>query len=434
MGEQQGGKKMTLQFRSYVLALLGLTLFIPSAFAQESPPAGTPAAAGQPLPADSAPPAAIPEPSPPPAPASVAIAPAASPLKIDDPSGNTIRFGLLLQPQYQAASSPTLNSYSHNLYIRRTRLLVGGKLLGKLEFFFDTDYPNLFLDSTNTAAAGAPEVFEKTGPGMMIQDAFVTYKVLDGSMEDYLKVDAGFMLPPMSHNAVQGATTLFGWDYFTYAFRHSNSFGSTVAPVGRDAGVQLRGLLVDGHLEYRLGLFQGLRDNVSATDVQARNFFRATGRVQVNLLDAETGFFYAGTYLGAKRIASVGGSFDIQGAYKYFAVDGIVDMPLGPGVVTGQLNLAHWNGGTLIPGLPKQTALMGEAGYSFAGYQVSPIIRYEHLWGSGALPNQAIYSGGLAYWPYGHNMNLKAFFSHVKTDGAARGANQFNLQWQVYFF
>ena len=420
---------MTLQFRCCVLALTAFTVHTASAFAQEPP---APPATETTAPVAPAPDASM---SPAPAAVSMAIAPAASPLKLEDPSGNSIRFGLLLQPQYQALSSPTLNSYSHNLYIRRTRLLVGGKLLGKLEFFVDTDYPNLFLDPTPAAAtAGAPEVFAKNGPGMILQDAFVTYKVLEGPMEDAVKVDAGFMLPPMSHNAVQGATTLYGWDYFSYSFRHGNSFGSTVNPVGRDAGVQLRGLVVDGHLEYRVGLFQGLRDAVSVTDVPARNFFRATARVQVNLLDAEPGFFYAGTYLGAKKIASVGASFDIQGAYKYFALDGIVDMPVGPGVVTGQLNLAHWNGGSLIPLLVSQTALMGEAGYNFSGYQVSPIIRYEHLWGSGAVANQATYSGGVAYWPYGHNMNLKAFFSHVKIDGFARGSNQFNLQWQVYFF
>ena len=425
---------MTLQFRCCVLALAAFAVYAPSVFAEEPP---APPAADTTAPVAPAPEASM---SPAPAAASMAIAPTASPLKIEDPSGNSIRFGLLLQPQYQAVGSSALNSYSHNLFIRRTRLLVGGKLLGKLEFFVDTDYPNLFLDS-NTAAEGAPEVFAKNGPGMILQDAFVTYKVLDGPMEDALKVDAGFMLPPMSHNAVQGAATLYGWDYFSYAFQHGNSFGSTTNPVGRDVGVQLRGLLVDGHLEYRVGLFQGRRDNVSATDVQARNFFRATGRLQVNLLDPEPGFFYAGTYLGAKRIASVGASFDIQGAYKYFAFDGIVDMPVGPGVVTGQLNLAHWNGGTLLPLLLSQTALMAEAGYNFAGFQVSPIVRYEHLWGSGApaapatyLANQARYSVGVAYWPYGHNMNLKAFYSRVQTTGEARGFNQFNLQWQVYFF
>jgi hypothetical protein len=430
---------MTLQLRYYVVALSGLFATVPSVHAEETSASGGAATTGQAPMADSASPgmpAANPEASMPPpaaAPAAAVIAPTAGPLKIED-NGNSIRFGVLLQPQYMAASSQTpLNSYSENIYLRRTRVLVGGKLLGKLEFFADTDYPNLFLDS-NTAAVGAPEVFAKSGPGMYIQDAFVTYKVLDNPMEDALKVDVGFMLPPMSHNAVQGATTLYGWDYFTFSFQHSNSFGSTVNPVGRDVGVQLRGLLVDGHLEYRAGLFQGLRDNVSGTDVQARNFFRATLRVQVNLLDPEPGFFYAGTYLGAKKIASVGASFDVQGAYKYFAVDGIVDMPLGPGVVTGQLNLAHWNGGTLLPALVKQTALMGEAGYNFAGYQVSPIIRYEHLWGSAALANQARYSGGVAFWPYGHNMNLKAFYTRVKTDGFARGFNQVNLQWQVFFF
>jgi hypothetical protein len=207
--------------------------------------------------------------------------------------------------------------------------------------------------------------------------------------------------------------------------------------VGRDAGVQLRGLLVDGHVEYRVGLFQGLRENRTATNLEARNFFRVTGRVQINLLDAEPGFFYAGTYLGAKKIASIGGSYDFQDKYKYFAADGIVELPAGPGVVTGQVNLAHWDGGTFIPALAKQTALMGEAGYAIAEFRLNPILRVERLWPTGGADQTRI-GGGVAFWPYGHNNNIKAFYAHVTTDGVGGAAsssyNQFNLQWQVYFF
>jgi hypothetical protein len=35
----------------------------------------------------------------------------------------------------------------------------------------------------------------------------------------------------------------------------------------------------------------------------------------------------------------------------------------GTGWVTAQADLAQWNGGTYIAALPKQTALMAEAGY-----------------------------------------------------------------------
>ena len=374
--------------------------------------------------------------APTPAPAAPTLDPATSapatfnPLKLESAGGNSIKLGILLQPQYQALSSPTLNGYSQNLFLRRTRILVGGTLLGVIDYFVDTDYPNLFLSSNVAGEMGAPNTSVKAAPGMNIQDAFATYKGLG----DVFKVDAGFMLPPMSHNAVQGAGTLYSWDYFSYTFQHTNSFLTSAPPVGRDVGVQLRGLVLDGHLEYRAGLFQGLRNAQTATDVGSRNFFRATGRVQVNLLDAEPGFFYAGTYLGTKKIASLGAAFDVQSGYKYFALDGIVDLPLGPGVATAQVNLAHWDGGTFIPALVKQTALMGEAGYAFSAVHLSPIVRIEHLSGSGALANQSRYGAGVGFWPYGHNSNLKAFYTRTQTSGAPRGFDQFNLQWQVYFY
>jgi hypothetical protein len=365
------------------------------------------------------------------------VPPAAKPLRIDGPDGTNIRLGILLQPQFQAINSPTLGGYSNNLYLRRARILLGGTLLGRVDYFMDTDYPNLFLDS-NTAAEGAPVNFQKNTPGMNIQDAFVTYKPLADMKQfaDMVKVDVGYMLPPMAHNAVQGAGTLYSFDYFTYSFAHSDSFSSSGKPVGRDLGVQLRGLLVEGHIEYRIGLFQGKRDNQNTTDVAAHNFFRASGRLQINLLDPETGFFYQGTYLGTKKIASVGGSFDFQDKYKYFAGDAIVDLPAGPGVVTGQVNLAHWDGGSFIPTLFKQTALMGEAGYLIADVRLNPILRLEHRWGSGTVSDQTRLGGGLAFWPNGHNINLKAFYARVKDtlNGNSSSFNQINLQMQVYFF
>jgi hypothetical protein len=428
---------MNLEPRSFVAVLFGMVLSTSNALAQEpASPVGAEAPSSPP-PSESATPTSVPAAASPASEASL-VPPAAGQLRIDGPKGSSVRLGLLLQPQLQAVNNPPAlgGGYAKNIYVRRARILLGGTLMDNIEYFVDTDYPNLFLDS-NTAAAGAPETFAKNTPGMNVQDAFVTFKALG----DMLKVDAGYMLPPMAHNAVQGAGTLYSFDYFSYTFQHNAGgvFLTSGNAVGRDAGVQLRGLLVDGHVEYRVGLFQGLRENRTATNLEARNFFRITGRVQVNLLDAEPNFFYAGTYLGAKKIASIGGSYDFQDSYKYFAVDGIVDMPLGPGVVTGQVNLAHWDGGTFIPAtaLAKQTALMGEAGYAIAEFRLNPILRVERLWPTGGADQTRI-GGGVAFWPYGHNNNIKAFYAHVTTDGVGAAAsssyNQFNLQWQVYFF
>ena len=419
--------------------------------AAQTPPEAPPGVAvpqpEAPPPAPPPPPPPAPPPPAPPPPAPMALAaaapapaapasgyvlspPAQSPLKIESPNGSSIRLGLLLQPQFQSVSSATLNGYSNDLYIRRTRILLGGTLLGVFEYFVDTDFPNLFL--TEPPMMGMPDPGTKATPGMNIQDAIGTWKAYG----DMIKVDVGYMLPPLAHNAVQGATTLYSWDYFTYTFQSGVAapFNASASPVGRDAGLQLRGLVVDGHLEYRAGLFQGRREAATATDVVARNFFRFTGRLQVNLLDPEPGFFYAGTYLGAKRILSVGGSVDLQDSWRYFAVDGFLDFPLGPNVITAQINYAYWNANGGIVTFPnRESALMGEAGFLIGAAALSPIIRVEHLWVTNENDTTRL-GGGLAWWPFGHNSNLKAFYTNAKTENAARSVNQFNVQWQLYFY
>ena len=420
------------------LIVCALALTAGTARSEEAPPPPPPEV----VPA--APPAAPPMAEPvaaPMAPPPIAPAPAWPPsvsFKMEPSSGNTIKVGLLLQPQFQTLGSTALNGTSYNLFLRRTRLLVSGTLFGDFEYFFDTDYPNLFLATNEGPTAAAMATTVKNTPGMNIQDAFATWKAYG----DMIKVDAGYMLPPMAHNAVQGAGTLYSWDYFMFTFLSTNNalLGSAAnpTPVGRDLGVQLRGLLFDGHLEYRAGLFQGLRSPEQpeaaggmATTVGSNNFFRAVGRIQVNLLDAEPGFFYAGTYLGKKKILSFGISGDTQSSYHYFAGDGFADLPAGPGIFTAQVNAAHWNGGTFIPGLPKETAVMGEIGYNFDPIHISPIFRAEYLWST--VANQSHLGGGLALWPYGHNANLKAFYTRNSETGAAHGDNQFNVQWQLYF-
>jgi hypothetical protein len=384
------------------LVVCALALTAGTVRAQEAPPAPPPPPVPEVVPAvpvlpPAAPPMAEPPPAAPMAPPPAAPAPAWPPsisFKSEPSTGNTLKIGLLLQPQFQMLGSNSLDGNAYNLYIRRTRLLVAGTLFGNFEYFVDTDYPNLFLATNEAPSATANATTTKATPGMNIQDAFITWKAYG----DMIKIDAGYMLPPMAHNAVQGATTLYSWDYFAFTFLSTANtlLGSTASPVGRDAGLQGRALLLDGHIDFRVGLYQGLRATDqpatmggAATTVGSNNFFRATGRLQINLLDAEPGFFYAGTYLGKKKILSLGITGDTQKSYHYYGGDVFADLPLGPGIFTGQINVVHMTGGTFIPGLPKQTALMGEVGYNLGGLNLSPIFRFEHLWGAGGLGSAA---------------------------------------------
>ena len=143
-----------------------------------------------------------------------------------------------------------------NLFLRRFRFMVGGTLFKYFEYFFQVDYPNLFkLDLSDTMA------IDKNAPGLNIQDAFVTFKALG----ELIKIDAGFMLPPLSHNSLESAAKLYGNDYFANSFRRNlfsvaDPFKSDgESPVGRDAGVQARVLVLNGHINVRAGAYMGHR-------------------------------------------------------------------------------------------------------------------------------------------------------------------------------
>jgi hypothetical protein len=345
---------------------------------------------------------------------------AAEGLKVETKDAS-LKLGILAQPAYRFDSASTANSNqsTENIFIRRARILVGMNLGQNFEFFGETDSPNMGL-ATSSAA-------KTTNPSMYLQDAFVTYK----SGMDSFKMDAGLMLPPFMHNSVQGAGTLYSWDYFNNAFAQGTV---TQSNVGRDYGVQARGLVMD-HLEYRVGAFQGQRNGAGA------NGFRLAGRLQYNLWDAETGYFYQGTYGGAKKVLSVGVGFDSQNDYRGYAADVFLDYPMGPGVITAQVDYANLDGQTMFATLPQQQLLMAEAGYRFDTWKVSPIFRFEKK--SFAAETNNYYNetrtgGGLVYWMNNHNTNMKLFYTHISpnTDQATtlKGSNEVNLQLQLYYF
>ena len=166
--------------------------------------------------------------------------------KTEATPASTIKFGLLVQPQFQmqqsryASATATADGWK-NLYVRRTRLLVGGTIFGVFDYFFDTDFPNLGLDGrvddgdgATMAGHDAEQLQGRVGdehPGR------VHHLQADGDM---LKIDAGYMLPPLAHNAVQGATTLYAWDYFANSFRGLQLRPPTAAPAATPASSRTR--------------------------------------------------------------------------------------------------------------------------------------------------------------------------------------------------
>jgi hypothetical protein len=321
------------------------------------------------------------------------------------------KFGLLGQFQADTIEDPGTDAQTSNLFIRRLRLMFGGQVANNVTFFVETDSPNL----GKTLANG-----KNIQPAMILQDAYAEFKATGA-----FAVDAGLMFIPFSRNFLQSAASLLPIDYGAHTYDQS---GPTQSSTGRDTGFQAKGYALKDHLEYRIGAFQGVRDAAS------RRAFRYAGRVQYNLLEPEVGFFYTGTYLGKKRIVSIGGAFDHQSDYDAYDLDVFVDHPLGTGAFTGQFDYNRFDGGTLLRTLPKQDNLLLELGYLIVAAKLTPFAQITHrnVAGTGT-GDETRTSLGAGYCWAGHNANIKAAYERIAPTGAS-AQNGFTIQLQVFYF
>ena len=342
------------------------------------------------------------------------VVPAASAqvvIKVNDDT--FFKLGLLLQTQADAAQDPATRAYAQNVFVRRVRLLLGGQISKNLSFFLETDSPNLGKSLTAGTKNSQPQLY--------LQDAYAEWK-----FNDKIAIDAGLMLPSISRNGLQSAATLLPVDYGPHTFAFS---GPTQSNVGRDTGIQAKGYLANKKLEYRAGVFQGMRDT------QNREL-RFIGRVQYNFFDPETGFFYTGTYLGKKKILAVGAGIDRQHEYDGYAFDVFLDWPLknGAGAVTTQLDHIRYDGGTFLKTLKNQHDTLFELGYLIGKTKWQPVVQAaKRSFSNGGGADELRYAAGLNYFINGHNANVKALYSRIDFDGV-QAANQFTVQIQFFYY
>jgi hypothetical protein len=327
-----------------------------------------------------------------------------------DGGKSSIKFGVLLQPQAEwVGIGQTPTETSQNVYVRRARILIGATLNEHLSFFLETDNPNFGKQVTATNTDLKQE-------NLFIQDVIVTW-----TSSSVFQVDMGKMLLPLSHNHQQGAGTLLPVDYGPYTFCAT---AHTDSHVGRDYGFQLRGYPLNKHLEYRLGVFQGVRGQ------NATNPLRTIARVVWYPFDAETGFFYSGTSFGTKRILAFGGSFDKQRDYKTYSLDAYWDWPAAVqgDAFTAQLDCMHSQPDPLFrtATLNKQKTWLAEGGYFFHVVRLEPFVQYglaDFVDPGLADTSQLLF--GLAWWGNGHKLNLKfsAGQQHVANTATTSASN-----------
>jgi len=340
---------------------------------------------------------------------------------------SSIKFGVLGQFQGETLTTIDGQDTSKDLYIRRFRILVGGNINENLSFFAETDNPN--LGKVGNSATGATA---KGAGNTYMQDAYATY-----SFGNEFMVDAGMLLFPVSHHSGQSAASLLGIDYGPYAFVWSTP---TTSNVGRDYGVEARGYLANNHFEYRAGVFQGVRG------VNSTNPERFMARVVYYPFQNEPGYFYAGSYLGARKVLGIGVSYDTQDDYKAYGGDVFFDYPLAnKDVVTVQVDYTHYDGKNFLlstdtithitsQSLPKQNVIFGEAQYYFQSVKLAPFVQvnYENF-DNETLKDNHFMQAGIAYYIKGQNANLKLGVGRFGGD-KQEDRTQILLRMQIFMF
>jgi len=248
------------------------------------------------------------------------------------------------------------------------------------------------------------------GSNMVFRDVWIDINLY----RNMVKLQIGRMYVPLTRN--YGTTSTRSLLNLDLNWSQGGIRGGIFYPsrVGRDDGICLWGNLVGGKLQYRFMVAKGIyKDSMNPGDHP-----RFAGRLSWAFLTPETKWFNKGTYLGKKRILSIGLGADYQDDlylqsrkedYSAFTLDVHWDQPLGPagGAVTAEAAYIHINNGP--NGLNYTHTISGsDAGiYSFkTGYLLpwrpplglfQPNIHFECVDPEGAGATY-IFGGGLNYF------------------------------------
>ncbi len=340
---------------------------------------------------------------------------AAAQLLVTSADGNvTYRLGILAQIQGQAEENAAKDSGTAEQigYFRRLRLQGEFTFYKNLIVFFETDDPNYGKGNADGT---------KNQPSIVMQTLYVTYQFAPEFM-----LDGGMLLEMNSYNHLQSAASIMPIDLGAYTNTDSTPLTGNG---GRDWGVEARGYIAD-HLEYRAGVFQGLR---GVDDV---NSFRYSARLSYYFMGIETSRFYRGTSLGKTQTMEIGASYDAQKTYKMYDADFFWDQPTGGGNgLTAQFDYNWWNGGNFLVSIPKQTTINAELGYYIDAIKTQPFAQYEReQYATGVTaPDQKQWQVGLGWYFHGYNSNFKIGYGQVDVANV-RNRSNFLAQYQFSGF
>jgi len=327
------------------------------------------------------------------------------------------RFGIQLQSWADLQQDAATKGYVQNLFIRRGRLLITGQVAPNVTFFFQTDNPNV------------GKVPKALGSGFLLQDFWAEWK-----FNDAFALSGGEFLVPLSRMALTSTTSFITLDISPTATVFS---GPTQSNGLRDTGFQAKGYLVDGRLEYRAALLQGIRDVVVGQPT-GRNALRHAAYLQYDFFEKERGYVYPGSTLGKRKIVAVSGGYDGQKKYKAYSGNVYASIPMGTNGFVGQIQRSHYDGGKYITALPRQNNDVIELGYFLSALKIEPFFKVEdQKFKPSPTPSkdQNRVGAGLNYYVSGQNLKFTGQILRVKPkNNAINSTNEITVQMQMWYY
>ncbi|RII28883.1 MAG: porin [Geobacter sp.] len=318
-----------------------------------------------------------------------------------------------------------------NFNFRRNRLAFMGKYGEMLSLYVQTE----FTEDQNISTLGVASTNQ--GTEFQLLDAVMRFK-----LHDSFHVNAGKFKYNLSRENLEACEMPLTLD--------RSLFVRTAYTSTRDTGVAVWGNLFNDIFQYRIDAMEG-RKAVSGDTAPSSNF-RYSFRGHVTLLDPENDYGYKGTYLGKKKVLTIGGAYQFEPEvaygntatrtdkkdYQAWTVDGFFEYPLeGIGTVTASAAYEDVDLDDAYKSTSPDAGTIGINGqkngwYAKAGYMLPNLPlqffgRYEK-WRFASLNNifdQKVdwYGGGANYYFRGQNLKLTAELSRTdfNTEGTVGG-------------
>lgn len=338
-----------------------------------------------------------------------------------------------------------------NFNFRRNRLALMGAYGDMFSLYVQTE----FADQTSLNTLGVNST--PTDPQFTMLDAVFRF-----NLHNAFKINAGKYKYSFSRENLEACEMPLTLDRSLFITAPLMGTNPT-----RDMGVSLWGNLFNDMFQYRFDVMEGRK--ASTGDTSPKSNFRYGGRMHVSLLDPENDYGYKGTYLGKKKVLTLGAAaqYEPDAAYSdtvsktgkkdYYAwtLDGFFEYPtksIGTVTVSGayanyKIDHAYLgaNPDALTYGLNgEKNGWYAKAGYMLPNLPLQLFGRYEQ-WKFAQLNeiyNQKVdWAGfGANYYIWGQNLKVTMEYSMTKFDKQAtvngvrsKDFNTFVTQLQVIF-